>query len=165
MNKLLFFSLSIVFFGAGCFSKPEVPSVADVTPPAAVENSTATSTPVVATTTPAVIAPKTTTPTTKPKTTTKTPTPVPSTAPKTVSTYYVTITDTAFSPQVIAISVGEKIVWTNKGTTNQTATSANQVWDSSNIFPGTSYSRVFNAPGTYAYRSNVGNFTGSVVVR
>lgn len=168
MKHFLFVVPAIMLLGAGCFSKTQTPVSPVADTPLEQAAVTAPTPAPVATTTPAVAAPKPTT-TTKPKTTTKTPTTTlqPNNVPVTTGplTIYVSITDAGYNPQVVAVNVNDTVVWTNKGATNQTSTSDNQVWDSSNIFPGTSFSRKFNAPGSYAYHSNVGNFKGTIVVR
>lgn len=81
------------------------------------------------------------------------------------TTYTVTITDTGFSPATMAVNVGDKVTWVNKSTKPQTSASAgNTLWDSGNIAIGKSYTRTFNAPGSYNYVSGSTQFKGTVVV-
>ncbi|CAG0933896.1 Amicyanin-alpha [Thermoflexales bacterium] len=66
----------------------------------------------------------------------------------------VSIVDFAFQPQVITISVGSTVRWTNTGLQAHTSTSAgssSEVWDSGNLDPGEVYTRTFNAAGVYDY--------------
>jgi plastocyanin len=80
-------------------------------------------------------------------------------------TYTVTITDTGFSPATMAVNVGDKVTWVNKSTKPQTSASAgNTLWDSGNIPIGSSYTRTFNAPGSYNYVSGSTQLKGTVVV-
>lgn len=79
--------------------------------------------------------------------------------------YTVTITDTGFSPATMAVNVGDKVTWVNKSTKPQTSASAgNTLWDSGNIPIGSSYTRTFNAPGSYNYVSGSTQLKGTVVV-
>lgn len=144
----------LALFGAGCIAEPPVQETVQ---PAANAPAAATAT---APAQPAATAPK-------PATTTKPPlqpnNPPAKPGPATV---VVTILDNAFSPQVIAINAGDTVVWTNKGKSNHTSTfDTSLLWDSSNIFPGKSYSRKFTAPGSYNYHCNVhAGMKGTVVV-
>lgn len=65
------------------------------------------------------------------------------------------ILDFQFNPQVVIISPGDTIKWTNKDTVPHTATSDSQngsdAWDSGSLDTGKSYSKTFTTPGTYAY--------------
>jgi plastocyanin len=80
-------------------------------------------------------------------------------------TYTVTITDSGFFPATIAVNVGDKVMWVNKSTKPQTSASAgNTLWDSGNIPVGSSYTRTFNAPGSYSYVSGFTQLKGTVVV-
>lgn len=78
----------------------------------------------------------------------------------------VSITDSAFAPQVLAIKAGDTVIWVNNGATNHTSASLGAlIWDSGNIPPGSSYSRKFPATGSYNYYDGVTNHTGTVIVR
>jgi plastocyanin len=173
MNRLFILSIAFVALGAGCLSKP----VLDMTPPTAettevVQQATTTiSAPVETATT--TIAPTEPTPTTatKPKPTTTAPkpslqpnSPTPTTGAIKV---YISILDTGFSPQVTAVNKGDTVVWTNNGTSNHTVESTgSNIYHSGNIPPGTSWARVFSAPGSYNYHDGAHpSFTGTVSVR
>ncbi|MFA5935862.1 MAG: hypothetical protein WC787_03345 [Patescibacteria group bacterium] len=162
--KRLLLSLSVVaLIGAGCPSKAPATSALPEAPVLQDEKGN----PIVATSS----AP---TNGTAPKTTTKPPTqknpqlqpsaPVvkPKPGPQTLT---VTITSTGFSPQTMAINVGDSIVWVNKsGTSQTTASTAAFNWDSGNIANGASYKRTFTAAGSYGYYSGSSNFKGTIVV-
>lgn len=80
---------------------------------------------------------------------------------------HITITDSAFAPQILAVNVGDTVVWTNKGTMdhNAGATSLAVLWDSGNIKPGESFSHTFTSPGSYMYRSTGKiSFEGRIIV-
>lgn len=80
-------------------------------------------------------------------------------------TYTVTITDSGFSPATIAVNAGDKVTWINKSAKPQTSASAgNTLWDSGNIPMGSSYTRTFNAVGSYNYVSGSTQLKGTVVV-
>lgn len=79
----------------------------------------------------------------------------------------VTISDGRFSPQIIAVKAGDTVVWVNKDAVSHTSKSdAALIWDSGNIAPGQKFSRVFKAPGSYAYSCAIhSGMKGTVVVR
>ncbi len=79
----------------------------------------------------------------------------------------VTITDTAFAPQQMAIRVGDTVVWTNKSKWDHTVTGLNStlLWDSGNLKTGKTYQRTFHEPGTYKYHCGIhANMTGEIIV-
>lgn len=77
----------------------------------------------------------------------------------------VSIVDFAFQPQVITISVGSMVRWTNTGLSAHTTTSAGGSWDSGNLAPGEMFTRTFTAPGIYTYHCAIhSSMTGTVVV-
>jgi len=124
----------------------------------------ATSSDATATTTAPAPKPTTTKPSTqtKPQLQPTSPTTKPKPGPQTL---YVNITDTGFSPSVMAVNAGDTVVWVNKSSKNQTTVTAGAiVWDSGNIVPGGSYKRVFNAPGSYNYVSGSTQIKGTIVV-
>jgi plastocyanin len=65
--------------------------------------------------------------------------------------YFVSIPGFNFSPQDLAISVGDIVTWTNDHTVNHTSTSDDAVWDSGVIPPGESFSFTFDNAGTFPY--------------
>lgn len=85
----------------------------------------------------------------------------------TAATLHVTITDSAFAPQILAVNVGDTVIWTNKGTMdhNAGATSLAVLWDSGNLKPGATFAHTFNSPGSYSYRSTGKiSFEGRIIV-
>lgn len=95
------------------------------------------------------------------------PTPKPGALVPKPQTFAVTITATAFAPQVEAIHTGDTVIWTNKSKTSQTVRGAGgaPLWDSGNIQPGGTFTRTFTSPGTYDYISaSHPTSTGSIVV-
>ena len=155
------FRVSIILFaasllGGGCFTPQQAPRGQEQSAPG---TTTATATP---TSTPAsgqATTSKPAVPGTKPKAT------APAKAPA-VKTVAVTITGGTFSPQVIAVNAGDTVVWVNKDSVSHTSKSnAALIWDSGNIAPGKSYSRIFKAAGSYPYSCAVHpSMQGTVVV-
>ncbi|HTP07927.1 MAG TPA: plastocyanin/azurin family copper-binding protein [Anaerolineae bacterium] len=82
----------------------------------------------------------------------------------------VSIVDFAFDPQIITITVGSSVRWTRSPTSNFTHTTTSDVgsldpWNSGDLAPGDSFTKVFNTPGTYIYHCEHHPFmTGAVVV-
>ena len=86
----------------------------------------------------------TTTTTTRPAETT----PV-TTTPAPVS---VAIKNSAFVPDIVEISKGTTVIWTNDDGVPHTVTSISGAFDSGNINPGQTYSYTFNQAGPFEYR-------------
>src|SRR4030042_2827791 len=86
----------------------------------------------------------TTTTTTRPAETT----PV-TTTPAPVS---VAIKNSAFVPDIVEISKGTTVIWTNDDGVAHTVTSISGAFDSGNIDPGKTYSYTFNQAGPFEYR-------------
>jgi plastocyanin len=154
---------SILLFGAGCSgSTPrqamEQPSGAG--PEAATQQQGVTAEPSSTTTADASATDTTPVKAPAPKAPVKKPTTKPVTG-------YVSITDGAFEPQVLAVSVGTTVIWTNKSTKNQTVRSdGSNLYDSGNIPPGSTYKHTFPAVGTYPYYSASNpSLKGTIVVR
>ncbi len=79
----------------------------------------------------------------------------------------VTIADYSFTPQVITITAGSSVVWTNNGPSNHTTTSDDGLsWDSHDLKPGSTFPMTFTVPGTYNYHCAIHPtlMTGSVIV-
>jgi plastocyanin len=162
---------SLMLVGAGCTQTGAVPTTAVPTPTATTAPAPTTTAPAAAQnkakTPPVVTPPSVKAPTAKPA-----PTPTPVKKPTTINqvaphrTQVITMTKMEFSPKVLAVAVGDTVVWSNKDTVNHTTVSDNAlIWDSGNLKPGASYSRVFNAPGTYTYHCAAHpSMTGSVIV-
>jgi len=62
----------------------------------------------------------------------------------------VAIVDRAFQPIEIVVVAGTSVTWTNRGRLPHTTTSPG-TWDSGRLAPGASWSRQFDAPGTFNY--------------
>lgn len=96
----------------------------------------------------------------------------PKAAPRTTTvkpkTVVVEMKDDVFSPQVLAINVGDTVVWKNVGTHNHTTRGLRNgplVWDSGNLAPGQSYSRKFTAIGRFGYGCSIhAGMNGEVIV-
>jgi plastocyanin len=63
----------------------------------------------------------------------------------------VTIASFAFAPQIVEITVGGTVTWTNTDGSSHTATAEDGSWDTGNIDAGASVSLTFETPGTYTY--------------
>ncbi len=152
MKRSVIIGLTLVLFGSGCLSMPvfqvnapEPTPTGQPTEAVTVPNAATTTAPAQPANVPQPAKPKATAPKPSLQPNQETPT----TGPVHV---YVTISDTGFSPQVIAINAGDTVVWTNRGTQNHTVASDGALlYDSGNIRPGTSWSRVFPAAGSYGY--------------
>jgi plastocyanin len=62
----------------------------------------------------------------------------------------VVIEDRVFVPTETRVPVGATVTWTNRGNLPHTATSQGN-WDSGRLAAGATWSRQFDAPGTFAY--------------
>lgn len=164
---ILSVTAALALFGAGCGAPtPATPAATEApatneapstgTEPSNVVQQSATVLP-----SPTNTAPTPTQPATKPtpKTTTKT-------APA-LRTSTVTIVNMAFSPQILAVTTGDTVVWSNKDTRSHTTVSDNAlIWDSGNISPNAGYKRVFSAPGSYTYHCGIHpSMVGTIIVR
>src|SRR2546425_8078529 len=71
-----------------------------------------------------------------------------------------------FSPNPIAIKVGDTVTWTNNGAVTHTSTSNTGAWNTGNVAPGTTSAAVtFTSAGTFAYHCAIHpSMTGTVVV-
>ncbi|MDO8553173.1 MAG: cupredoxin domain-containing protein [Candidatus Micrarchaeota archaeon] len=86
-------------------------------------------------------------------------------AAKSSATYEVNISDTFYTPEVLQITVGDAVSWTNTGKSPQTVTSKDN-FDSGVLVTGQTYSRKFNDAGEYNYQSsNYGLAKGKIIVR
>jgi len=86
------------------------------------------------------------------------------------ATTTVTMTNYQFTPSAPTVTVGDTVQWNNTTTsTPHTSTSDTPLalWDSTTVNPGSSFSFLFTAAGTYTYHCNFHQFlgmTGSVSV-
>lgn len=67
------------------------------------------------------------------------------------ATRAVAISDFAFSPKTITITVGDRVTWTNSDAVAHTATDTGGAFDTGSIGQGESASVRFTQPGTYRY--------------
>jgi len=82
------------------------------------------------------------------------PTPVATTsAPITTTTapVSVAIKSSTFTPNIVEISKGTTVTWTNDDGVPHTVTSISGAFDSGNIEPGKTYSYTFNQAGPFEY--------------
>lgn len=56
-----------------------------------------------------------------------------------------------YEPASQSISVGSTVTWVNSGSTPITITSPDGLFDSETVAPGSSFSHVFDTPGTFRY--------------
>jgi plastocyanin len=84
----------------------------------------------------------------------------------------ITVTGSAFSPAATTVPLNTTVQWTwntcNSDIYGQTCTAHNVTFDDgvmSNTQDQGSYSRTFNAPGTYTYHCTLHPMTGSVTVQ
>ena len=77
----------------------------------------------------------------------------------------VTIVDFAFAPQVMTITAGSSVQWTNTGSFIHTATSDTAVWDSGDLASSGTFTQTFTVPGGYAYHCTYHlSMQGTIVV-
>jgi len=82
------------------------------------------------------------------------------------ATAAIDIKDFQFSPATVTVNLGDTVKWTNRGSSTHTSTSDTGAWNSGNLSPGQSFSRVFSAEGTFKFHCAIHtSMTGSVVVR
>lgn len=71
---------------------------------------------------------------------------------ETAKTYFVDISNFAFSPSELKIKKGDKVIWTNKDAARHTVTSdSGGELDSQYLSKGNTYSHTFNEAGTFSY--------------
>jgi plastocyanin len=80
---------------------------------------------------------------------------------------YISISDSAFIPQVDTIVVGDSVRWTNNGVSPHTSTSdTKSLWDSGTLYPGESFTFQFDTPGSYSYHCEFHpSMTGTIMVQ
>jgi len=73
--------------------------------------------------------------------------------------------DNLFRPRAAEVAKGTRVTWVNAGAVTHTATAKNGSWDSGNVDPGGSWSRVFRRAGTFRYVCLLhADMTGRIVV-
>ena len=75
----------------------------------------------------------------------------PSTPAAPVGSNSVRIVDFAFQPASLTVSAGTRVTWTNAGQARHTVAANDGSFTSPDIRSGTSYDRLFDAPGTFLY--------------
>jgi plastocyanin len=90
--------------------------------------------------------------------------PGPIVAPTPPTPVGVEISNFAFSPSQITVKVGTKVTWTNSDSAAHTVTSDTGVFGSKTLNTGSSYSFVFNAPGTYSYHCAIHPSMKAIIV-
>ena len=63
----------------------------------------------------------------------------------------VVISNFAFEPNEVRVRPGARVTWVNCDADVHTSTSDNGVWNSPNLEQGQTYTRSFDAAGTFAY--------------
>jgi plastocyanin len=82
------------------------------------------------------------------------------------ATRAVGISDFAFSPRTITITVGDRVTWTNSDAVAHTATDTGGAFDTGNLDQGESATVRFTQPGTYRYICTPHpSMTGTIRVR
>jgi plastocyanin len=56
-----------------------------------------------------------------------------------------------YDPDKTSITAGSTVTWTNNGSTTVTVTSADGLFSSDSLAPGSSFSYTFDTPGKYRY--------------
>ena len=76
------------------------------------------------------------------------------------------LSNTAFSPNPISISVGTTVSWLNSDSTTHTSTSDGGAWNSSNLAPGRRFNFTFTTAGAFPYHCTVHpNMIGTINVQ
>jgi plastocyanin len=86
---------------------------------------------------------------------TTTPAPTQTPEPTTPAPVSVAIKSSTFTPDIVEISKGTTVVWTNDDGVRHTVTSVSGAFDSGNIDPGKTYSYTFNQAGPFEYRCSI----------
>ena len=78
----------------------------------------------------------------------------------------VSISNFAFSPSNLTVTIGTTVTWTNKDSVAHTVTGANGAFNSGTMAPGATFSQAFNTAGVYNYSCSVHPYmTGTVTVQ
>jgi plastocyanin len=67
----------------------------------------------------------------------------------------VSMRDNSFSPQTVAVNIGDTVAWSNNGSLPHSLIAVNGAFNSGPIAPGLSYSTTFTMPGTYIYYDSI----------
>ena len=88
------------------------------------------------------------------------------TAGTTATGFNVTMSNFAFSPSTLTVSVGTAVTWTNKDSTTHTVTSDTGVFSSGGMSQNATYSYTFNTAGTFKYHCTIHTYmTGTIIVQ
>jgi plastocyanin len=100
------------------------------------------------------------------------PSPTPNPGPITSGTSVSIVTgastrgSSSYSPNPINVSVGATVTWTNNDNVAHTSTADNGQWNSGNIAPQGSFSRMFSTAGTFTYHCAIHpGMVGTVTVQ
>ena len=75
------------------------------------------------------------------------------------------ITNFAFAPADITVTVGETVMWTNTDSASHTVTADDGSFDSGGIGPGATFTQAFTTAGTHTYHCTIHpSMTGTVTV-
>lgn len=90
-----------------------------------------------------------------------------STSGSSSKTYNINIQGFAFSPSLLTIKKGDKVIWTNKDSMAHTITSdSGSELDSATLSNGASYSHTFATAGTYNYHCTIHqSMKGEIIVQ
>lgn len=78
----------------------------------------------------------------------------------------VTIDNFAFTPDVLTVSVGDTVTWTNAQGVAHTVTADDEGFDSGNLAESADFSQTFATAGTFAYHCSIHpSMTGAVMVQ
>src|SRR3954453_10387588 len=76
----------------------------------------------------------------------------------------VTIADSGFQPDVVAVAAGQSVVFKSTSAAEQSVTEATGLFDSGPIPPGGAFTVSVPVPGAYALQSNGNQATGTLTV-
>jgi len=78
----------------------------------------------------------------------------------------VTIQNFSFGPATLEVPVGTTVTWTNKDSTNHTATADDGSFDSKAISTGQTFTQTFTTAGTFTYHCSIHTtMTGTITVK
>jgi plastocyanin len=66
-----------------------------------------------------------------------------------------TMTTTAYQPNPMTVTIGSTVTWVNNDVTTHTSVAEAGAWNSGNIAPGASFSRMFVTTGTFTYHCSI----------
>jgi plastocyanin len=70
-----------------------------------------------------------------------------------------------FTQQIVSVTAGTAVTWTNRDSSIHTVTANDHSYDSGHLAQGQSYRHTFRAPGRYGYHCDIHQYmTGTVIV-